>query len=128
MDFLEVFFNHWNEFPIYEDLMVSDKHYNYPKVNIFKEKDYYVVEASVPGVKKDELTLKLEDDNKLVILIAKKNENRDYILHEIPSRESARLFQTKEAIDENSIETTLEDGVLTIKFRLKSKARVIKIK
>ena len=132
----------------------------YPKLNVYYKKkcdcnkngrcsdcgvESLIIEASVPGLTKDDVILKMEEE---ILLIkydkwttkteedSKKNKN--YLLREIKQSSWMRMIPlNKEVHDLNSIEASCKNGILTISIDLikplvekeeKKEERVIQIK
>lgn len=88
------------------------------RANVKDEKDAYVVEAELPGVKKEDIALVCE--NGVLTITAKADEAKDtqesrYIRKERPEGEIARRFALKD-IDEENISAKLENGMLYVKL------------
>lgn len=103
------------------------------KLDIKDEEDKYLVEADLPGVKKEEIKLKL-DDGRLTISIERKEEEekkeKDYLHRERKYSSMSRSIYLGEVKDEE-VSAKLEDGVLAIeipKDEEKEKSKNIPIK
>jgi HSP20 family protein len=104
-------------------------------VNIYEESDRYVIEAEVPGLKQEDLEIRVED--RLLIIqttndansIEAKN-NRSFLLQERPNRAFRRSFRLPKDANDEHIEASNTDGILiiTIPKTEKSLARTITIK
>ena len=111
---------------------VSDvKHVNslIPKIDISEDEKNIYLEAELPGVKKEDLKVKLED-NKLTILGEKKNCSENDKNRNFYNRE--RIFGTFEKVFTiHNIKAEFENGVLSViveKFVSEKKERTIEIK
>ena len=86
------------------------------KVDIKEEDDKYLLEAEIPGVKKDQIKIDY-DKNFLTISVEQQeeiNEEKDhYICRERRLGKTSRTFHAKD-IDPDGIEAAYEDGVLTV--------------
>jgi HSP20 family protein len=87
------------------------------KIDVKEEDNLFIIEADLPGVKKEEILIDYQD-HQLIISIereeTKNDETKKYIHRE------RRLTKMKRAIglselDIDKIEATLKDGILTIK-------------
>ncbi|MEJ5350907.1 MAG: Hsp20/alpha crystallin family protein [Melioribacteraceae bacterium] len=104
-----------------------------PLVDIYETDDEFFLNAYIPGVKKENLKIKLED-NHLVIMgrIDNYDEavNRKYVLKETEIGNFYRRFKISDSIDESKIDAKLENGVLEIRLpkheRVKPKTIEIK--
>jgi HSP20 family protein len=86
------------------------------KTDIKETENAYVVEAEMPGVKKENVELVCEDG--VLTISAKANEEKTeekegYIRRERVSGEMTRRFEL-ENIDEENISAKMEDGVLFV--------------
>lgn len=93
------------------------------KVDVRETEDAYVVEADLPGVKKEDVDIQY-DNNYLTIsarsesTVEKKEEN--FVRQERHSGELRRSFYV-DNIDENKIAASLTDGVLKVTLPKKDK-------
>lgn len=104
------------------------------KVDIAEDEKAYTVEAELPGFKKDDIQITLED-GKLTLLVEKKEEKDDsdkeknYIHKERKFSHMQRSMYFKD-IDENGLKASLNDGVLEIivpKKEIQDKKKQIEI-
>ncbi|MFB6087667.1 MAG: Hsp20/alpha crystallin family protein [Haloarculaceae archaeon] len=86
-------------------------------VDVCDEGDAFVVTADVPGVEKDDLevtlsdrTLRIEADHES----EREEETGEYIRRERTHTESSRSVRLPESVDEEGIEATYSNGVLTV--------------
>ncbi|WP_297482484.1 Hsp20/alpha crystallin family protein [Sulfurimonas sp.] len=82
-----------------------------------KSSDTFVIEVDLPGVKKEDIDIKVEDDYLTVTALRKfKNELKedDYYLCESDYGLISRSFALSENIDRDSIGAKFENGRLTI--------------
>lgn len=88
------------------------------KLDIKDEEDKYVVEADLPGVKKEEIDLQL-DDGRLTISIEREEkeekEEKDYVHRERRYSSMCRSVYLGDIKDED-VNAKLEDGVLSIEI------------
>jgi HSP20 family protein len=121
----------FGEFPANVDLGFSFS----PRIDVFADDKNFFVEAELPGLKKDEIKISLQD-NILTISGEKKkadeNDSKEYFRNERVFGTFSRSFTLPEDINPDSTEAEFEDGVLRIsvaKNEEKSeKERNIKIK
>ena len=106
-NFFESFFN---------DGLLPALHHDTMKVDIKEQEGEYVVEAQLPGVKKDQINVELNDD-RLTISVnnrkEKKEEAANYIRKEIKSGYMSRSFLV-ENIKNEEVTANFENGVLSI--------------
>ncbi len=94
----------------------TDVSTNAMRVDVKDEGDHYLLEADMPGVKKEDVNIEVEDG---VLTISaqskqKQEEKKDnYIFSERRSSSFRRSF-TLNGIDEEKISATCEDGVLKL--------------
>jgi len=91
----------------------------YPKVNIIDNKDSIIIEASVPGLKKEEVSVEVEG-NVLTIASRPQKESREdlaearYMRREIKKSSFVRSFTLSKDLDASSVKADLDLGLLTI--------------
>lgn len=97
----------------------------YPALNLWSAGDAVVVEAEVPGIRKDELEI-LAVGDELTIKgrrTAFEGDNVTYHRQERGVGEFARVVRLPVEVDAEKIEATLQDGVLTIRLPKAPSAR-----
>ena len=97
-----------------------------------KDSDSFVVEVDLPGVKKEDIELKVEDDYLTVTAVRKyKNEikEEDYYLRESSFGVISRSFVLSDNIDRDNISAKYENGrlYLTLEKLPSKKAKSINI-
>jgi HSP20 family protein len=86
----------------------------------------------MPGVKKEDVKIKLEDGNLVIMGRIDYDEtvNKKYVLQETVLGNYYRRFKISDSIDETKIDAKLENGILNIKLpkheRVKPKTIEIK--
>ncbi|MGE5399861.1 MAG: Hsp20/alpha crystallin family protein [Ignavibacteriales bacterium] len=103
-----------------------------PLVDIFETEDAYTLVANMPGVSKDNVRVKLEDGD-LVVMGKIDYEyliNRKFVLNETQIGNYYRKFRISDSIDDSKIDARMENGQLTIHLpkheRMKPKSIEIK--
>lgn len=103
-----------------------------PTIDIYETADDYFLSAYLPGVSKENVKIKLEDGN-LVIMGRVDYEtliNRKYILKEMEVGNFYRRFKISNSIDESKVDARFENGILQVKLpkheRIKPKTIEIK--
>ncbi len=87
-----------------------------PAVDIFETPDALVVIADLPGVAKDAVDVRVED-NILTLKGTPKGDNRDDMLsREFELHEFNRQFTLGEQIDQDKIGADMKHGVLTVRL------------
>lgn len=103
-----------------------------PLVDIYETKDDYFLSAQMPGVKKEDVKIKLEEGNLVIMgrIDYELNVNNKYVLKETEIGNFYRRFKISDSVDETKIDAKLENGVLNVKLpkhdRLKPKTIEIK--
>ncbi|WP_370478457.1 Hsp20/alpha crystallin family protein [Tamlana flava] len=97
-----------------------------PKVNIKEEADAFVVEMAVPGLKKSDFNINLE--NNTLSISAELNENNEhkeegYTRKEFGYSSFKRLFTLPETVEDNKINATYNEGILSIHLPKKEEAK-----
>lgn len=99
-----------------------------PSVDIAEDEEQFTISASLPGMKKDDISIDLEN-GRLSISGERKMEteekNRNYHRVESQYGSFSRSFYLPDTIDEETVQAKYEDGVLNISIQ-KSKEKVKK--
>lgn len=102
-----------------------------PAVDIYEEPDAILVEADLPGLSKDDITVNLEN-NVLTIRGERKLEREDkrenYHRIERAYGVFARSFTLPSEVDPDKIDAEFKDGVLRIRMPKKEEAKPKQIK
>jgi HSP20 family protein len=103
-------------------------------VDIREDTDHFYVEAELPGFKKDEIDITLENQT-LTISAERKYENKqgdgtrgELLLHERRYNRFLRSFTLPPTVDEGSVNARLQDGVLTVTITKREETKPRKIK
>jgi len=103
-----------------------------PLVDIYETDDDFILSASMPGVAKDDVQLKLEENSLSIFGKVNYDElsKRKYILNENEIGNYYRKFNISNSIDESKIEARFENGQLVVKLPKhdRIKPRTIEIK
>ncbi len=102
-------------------------------VDIREDGDHLIVEAELPGFKKEEVDITLE--NQTLTIAAQRNEERtdekqgEYLLNERRYSRFLRSFTLPPTIDEKSVQAKLDNGVLqvTLNKREETKPRKVSV-
>ena len=103
-----------------------------PFVDVYETDDDFHLVANMPGVTRDDVKLKLEEES--LSIFGKVNykdlKNRKYILNENEIGNYYRKFRISNSVDETKVEARFENGQLTIKLPKhdRIKPRTIEIK
>lgn len=99
-----------------------------PKMNITESDKDYRVELCVPGLKKDDLMLHIDNDNNLIVRMSKKSEKKElnpedadkpeekrrYLRREFSTMEFSQSIALPENVKKEDISAKVENGVLEI--------------
>jgi HSP20 family protein len=98
----------------------------HPAVDIYEEKDHYIVKAELPGVKQDDIKILLTDST-LTLRGERKSEHEEkhegYHRLERAYGEFQRSFQLPTEVDADKIKATYKDGILEIEIPKSEKAK-----
>ncbi len=96
-----------------------------PVVDIYETTDDYTLVACMPGVSKENVKIKMEDGN--LIVMGKVDYDtlleRNYVLNESQIGNFFRKFQISESIDDSRIEAKLENGQLIVNLPKHERAK-----
>lgn len=101
-------------------------------VDVREDQDHIYVEAELPGFKKDEVDVTLENQT-LSICAERKSEQKQgndqsqHLLHERRYTRFQRSFTLPPTVDEQSVNAQLTDGILTITLNKKEESKPRKI-
>ncbi|AEV98621.1 heat-shock protein Hsp20 [Niastella koreensis] len=92
----------------------------FPAVNISEDEKEFNVDLAVPGFKKDDIKIKINDD---ILTISAENKteseeekNKEYTRREYSYSAFTRSFRLPDNIDSGHIDAHFEDGILKIKL------------
>ena len=100
-----------------------------PAVNIKESDDNFMVEVAVPGMKKDQFNIELDNDM-LTISSQEKDEKETnledgkFTRREFSYKSFKRAFSLPETVDSEQIAATYENGVLFITLPKREEAKV----
>ena len=97
-----------------------------PAVNIVELEKEYKVSLAVPGMKKEDFRIDVEDD--MITISAQKEENKETVDEKFTRREYnyssfSRSFTLPENVKQDAIEALYVDGVLQLVFPKKEEAK-----
>ena len=97
-----------------------------PKVNIKELPDAFIVEMAVPGLKKSDFQINL--DNHLLSISAElkeENENKDdgYTRREFGYSSFKRAFTLPESVNDSKIDANYNEGILTVHLPKREEAK-----
>ena len=97
------------------------------QVNIHEEDEAYVLSALVPGIRSEELKIRVLDDVVRIEGEYKVDEN-NYLVRELPNGSFTRTLRLPAAIDADHVEAKITEGVLTLRLPKAESARQKQIK
>lgn len=118
----------WNDLTSWMDDLFNDSYNSffstglslgrgsYPKVDILDENDKLVFECSVPGLKKEDISVTL-DNNVLTITGESVTKKATHVLKELHRSAFSRSFNLSRYKLDGQPECTMKDGILTISFK-----------
>jgi HSP20 family protein len=92
---------------------------SYPKVDVIEHDDKFIIEAEIPGLKKEDVSVELVDD----VLSIKgekrhdsesKNDTGKYLRRELKRSSFKRSFSLGDNIDKTGVDAEFNNGVLTV--------------
>lgn len=105
---------------------LNKKGKGYPLMDAIKTEDSWILQYSVPGVAKDDLTVELtEDEHGRLITVGGflhedfMDKTDNYAIRELSGQEFRRVVRLPEDIDDKDPLLSLKDGILRVKFGLK---------
>ena len=123
-------------FPTFkEDVGVSFNKGAYPKVNVYEYDDKIGIVAEIPGLKKDQLNIEVEEG---VLTVSgdkhgiTEDDGAKILRRELKSSSFRRAYQLGELLDGESVKANFKDGILSISIPkmepVKPKKTFVKIK
>jgi len=128
----EEFFHDFNRLssPLLSETMIASL---LTRLNISEADNKYLIEAELPGVKQNDLELKL--DNNILIIKGKTEENnenkeRNYFMRERYYGSFQRSLTLPNNTNEDDINATFKDGILNIEItkKLENSTKKIEVK
>jgi HSP20 family protein len=97
-----------------------------PKVNIKETTDSYIVEMAIPGMKKSDFEISIE--NKILSISAeienkKEETTNEYSMREFGFSSFKRSFSLPETVDDAKINANYTDGILNVHIPKKEEAK-----
>ena len=89
----------------------------YPPVDILESKDFYLIRAELPGMKKEDFNLELEDGTLTLSAERKFEEPKDGVEYHRVERVTgkfSRSFHLPQTIKHDGIKATYRDGILEV--------------
>jgi HSP20 family protein len=97
--------------------------------DIYRENDFVIVKMEMPGVAKEDLDIKVDNDKLIVDGLKKINYPKgEFRLKEIRDCDYHHEFNIDQTIDRNSINAEIKNGIVTLKLGIKESEKPRKIK
>ena len=97
----------------------------YPSVNFYEKEGKYHLTAEIPGLNKDDISISF-DDGCMTISGKKESESEeegvDFYMRETSHGSFSRSFNLPKSVDEDKVDATYKDGVLTLVMPHKEKS------
>ena len=94
-----------------------NRNYSVPSVNSIENNDSFEIDLAVPGMKKEDFTIELNDK---VLVISSENsntiENDKMRLNEFNFSSFQRSFRVPDSVDQDKIKANYKNGILKIKL------------
>ncbi|MDO6801750.1 Hsp20/alpha crystallin family protein [Wenyingzhuangia sp. 1_MG-2023] len=110
----------------------SNKHYSktntsIPLVNVSEKDDGFTIEMAIPGFKKEDFKIEL-NNGKLTISSEKKENNKsvnndNYTLKEYSYQSFSRSFTLTDTLEQDQVTASYKDGILTLFIPKKEEAK-----
>ncbi|MDO4726029.1 MAG: Hsp20/alpha crystallin family protein [Porphyromonadaceae bacterium] len=91
-----------------------------PAINVIEHKTNFLVEVAAPGMAKEDFTVRIDEDNNLVINMEQKTEEKfadpesRYLRREFGYSKFMQTILLPDNVDEQKISAKMENGVLQI--------------
>jgi HSP20 family protein len=94
---------------------------SYPRVDVIDAGNEAIIEAELPGMTKDEIKIKVNDDVLTISGEKRKltEDNQTYIKRELKRSSFSRSFRFSEEFDLKSIDAEFKDGILRLSVKKK---------
>ena len=96
---------------------------NYPRVDIRENRESVILDATVPGLSKEDVSIDYEDGHLKISADKQSRDGDDYVHREIHRSGFSRWFAVDEEVyDVTDIDASLIDGILSITIPKKEEA------
>lgn len=105
--------------------LLEKQNYISPLVNIYETDDEFVLTANMPGVVRDNVKVRVEDDKLIMFGTIQYEEaiNRNYILNEQEIANYYRTFNISDMVDQSNIEARYDNGQLVVYLQKNEKVK-----
>ena len=91
---------------------------SYPKCNVYSTKNDLIIEAAIPGLTKDDLSIDVKEGILSIsgtsVNTESKNKPVEYLYREIKKSSFQRSFSLSDKLDQNKTSAKVDNGILTI--------------
>ena len=101
-----------------EDMFADEPAFNV-RVDVREDESFYYIDAEVPGFKREEIDVTFEDGLLLLTGERKREEARkgeNWHVTERAIGKFSRSFRMPSGVDQNKVEASLKEGVLTVRL------------
>ena len=105
--------------------LLRTQNYISPLVNIYETDDEFVLTANMPGVVRDNVKVRVENDTLIMFGAIQYEEefSKDYILNEQEIANYYRTFKISDTVDQSKIEARYDNGQLVVNLTKKEKVK-----
>lgn len=105
--------------------LLETQNYISPLVNIYETDDEFVLTASMPGVVRDNVKVRVEDDKLILFGTIQYEEaiNRKYLLNEQEIANYYRTFKISDTVDQSNIAARYDNGQLVVNLQKNEKVK-----
>src|SRR5687767_15766329 len=98
-------------------------------VDVREDADHFYVEAELPGFRKDDVEITLENQTLTIAAERKETEEKkgDFLLNERRYTRFLRTFAMPPTVDDKHVDAKLNDGVLTLTLKKREETKPRKI-
>ncbi|MFW6242795.1 MAG: Hsp20/alpha crystallin family protein [bacterium] len=115
------FFDDFNNNTLADDMFFNKKNIYIPH-NTIKSQDMFILELSLPGYKKEDVNIDI-DDEILTIYGERKmdfdDKDNKYLVNNIKDEEFKKIFEIENNIEKDRIKANFENGILKIFLPIK---------
>lgn len=104
-----------------DDVFSSKVSNVFPKFNVIKNENYVLLEAAVPGYKREDIKVEIKDQKLIVSSKQKTSEDKplEYLLKEFSSSDFSRTILLPENLDLSTVSATIDSGILSVRLSIK---------
>lgn len=105
--------------------LLRTQNYISPLVNIYETENEYVLTANMPGVVRDNVKVRVENDTLIMFGAIQYEEefSRNYLLNEQEIANYYRTFKISDTVDQSNIEARYDNGQLVVNLTKKEKVK-----